>query len=246
MGAAVAPATVAPARDTALRAVLRALRRALPLTFSARLFGSLVLWLLGSALLWVVIGVVVYEPATDALARVMGTGIGERIAAALVVLAAIAMAALLTALVAIAVFTMPAIVRLAAARYFPALERRRGGTWHGSLRNLAVALGLFVPAWLAAFALLAVPPLYVLVSWCLTGWLNQRLFRYDALSEHADRAELAALPRAIRGRLLLLGVLLAPLALVPVVDLLLPLFAALAFACLCLDALARQRGLASS
>ena len=228
-----------------MRAVLRALRRAVPLLFSARLLGSLALWLLGSILLWIVIGVLVYAPATDALVGVLGGGIGERIAGALIVMVAIAMAALLTALVAIAVFTMPAVVRLVAARYFPSLERRHGGSWHGSTRNLVVTLGLFIPAWLASFALLALPPLYVAVSWSLTGWLNQRLFRYDALAEHADRAELAALPRALRSQLMLLGIVLAPLALVPIVDLFLPLFAALAFACLCLDALARRRALAS-
>jgi hypothetical protein len=224
-----------------VRALARALRRALPLLFSPRLLGALALWLLGSIVLWIVIGLFIYEPATNALAGVMGTGIGERIAAALFVMVSIALAALLTAVVAIAVFTMPTIVKLAAARWFPALERRRGGTWHGSLVNVAVALGLFIPAWLASFLLLAVPPLYVAASWCLSGWLNQRLFRYDALAEHADRGELEALPRAIRGRLFLLGALLAPLALVPIVDLLLPLLAALAFACLCLDALAQQR-----
>jgi len=173
----------------------------------------------------------------------MGTGIGERIAAALVVIAALAVAAVLSALVAIAVFTMPTIVRLVSARHFPALERRRGGTWHGSVRNALVAVAVFVPLWLASFLLLAVPPLYLAVSWCITGWLNQRLFGYDALAEHADRAELAALLRARRGRLLLLGVLLAPLTLVPIVNLVLPLFAGVAFACLCLDELARYRAL---
>ena len=246
MGAAVAAPAIGAAREPALRAVLRALRRALPLLASGRLLGSLLLWLLGSIVVWIVIGVLAYGPATDALVRVIGTGIGDRILAALIVMAAIAMAALLTAVIAIAVFTMPAVVRLVATRYFPTLERRNGGTWHGSMRNLVIALGLFVPAWLASFVLVALPPLFVVVSWVLTGWLNQRLFRYDALAEHADRAELAALPRALRTRLMLLGVLLAPLALVPIVDLLLPLFAALAFACLCLDALARVRGAPSA
>jgi len=228
--------------DTAPRAVLRALRRALPLLFSARLLGSLLLWLLGSILAWIVIGVLIYAPATDALVGVLGGNTGERIAAALIVMIAIGVAALITALVAVSIFTMPAVVRISAARYFPSLERRNGGSWHGSLRNLLVALGLFVPLWLASFALLALPPVYVAVSWVLTGWLNQRLFRYDALAEHADRGELAALPRAMRARLLLLGVVLAPLALVPIANLFLPLLAALAFACLCLDGFARARG----
>jgi CysZ protein len=240
VGAAVAGGA-ARARDSAARAILRAMRRALPLLLSPRLLCALAAWLLGACLAWLVIGLVVYEPATDALARRLGGSIGDRIAAALIVMAALALAALLTALCAIAQFTMPTILRLVAQRHFPTLERRRGGTWVGSLRNLVVALGVFLPLWLASFMLLAVPPLYLLASWGLTGWLNERLFRYDALAEHADRTELAALPRAMHRRLWLLGCVLAPLALVPIVDLLLPLFAALAFACLCLDALAHWR-----
>jgi hypothetical protein len=226
--------------------VLRALRFALPLLFSARLLGALALWLVGSILLWLVIGALVLDPAAHALAPMLGTGIGAQISAALIVIAALVLAALVTVLVAIAVFTMPTVVKLVATRRFPALDRRHGGTWHGSLVNVGVALGVFVPLWLLSFLLLPLPPLYFAASWCLTGWLNQRVFRYDALAEHADRAELAALPRALRGRLLLLGVLLAPLALVPIVNLLLPMLAAVAFTCLCLDGLARFRAAGAS
>jgi len=234
-----------PRADPAPRAVARALRRALPLLFSGRLLGALLLWLSGSILVWIAIGAIAYTPASDALAGALGGTLGDRIMASLVVMAVIGVGTIVTALVAISIFSMPIVVRLAAARHFPALERRAGGTWHGSLRNLLVALGVFIPLWLASSALLAVPPAYVAVSWLLTGWLNQRLFRYDALAEHADRAELAALPRVLRTRLMLLGVILAPLALVPIVNLLLPLLAALAFACLCLDGLARARKAAS-
>lgn len=240
MGAAVAGG-VAAAGDTAWRAVARALGRALPLLLSPRLLGALALWLIGSCLAWLVIGLIAYAPATDALAKILGSSIGDRIAAALLVMAALALGALLTALCAIALFTMPTILRLAASRYHPALERRRGGSFVGSVRNVMVAVAVFLPLWIASFALLAIPPLYALASWALTGWFNQRLFRYDALAEHADRTELAALPRAMHRRLWLLGFVLAPVALVPIVDLFLPLFAGIAFACLCLDALAQWR-----
>jgi hypothetical protein len=150
-------------------------------------------------------------------------------------------AALLTALVAIAAFTMPVIVRIVAQRHFPDLEARHGGTWHGGLRNALRAVIVFVPAWLACLALLALPPLYLAATWCLGAWFNQRLFRYDALAEHADARELAELPRRIRVPLFALGLIIAPLALVPFVNLLVPLFAGIAFAGLCLDALGRQR-----
>ena len=241
MGAAVA-AAAGGASDSAWRAIVRAMRRALPLLFSPRLLGALAGWLLGACVAWLLIGLVVYTTATDALAQMLGNSIGDRIVAALIVIAALALAALLTALCAIAVFTMPTILRLVAQRHFPALERRRGGTIAGSVGNLLLAVGVFVPLWLASFMLLAIPPLYVLASCALSGWLNQRLFRYDALAEHAARAELAALPRAMHKRLWLLGFVHEKQAHVKVVGLILTMYAGNAFERLRLAALAQWRG----
>jgi hypothetical protein len=228
-------------RDPALRALPRAIGRALPLLFSGRLLGRLVLWTAAAFAFWIAVGVFAFHPAADALADAIGSGTAARVVATIVVALTFVVAAIVTALVAVATLAMPSIVRLVADRHFPELERRRGGTWHGSLRNVVVTLAIFVPLWLVSLVLLALPPVYVAASWLLTGWLNQRLFRYDALAEHADRDELARVPREIRGRLVALGVLFAPLALVPVVNLAMPLFAAIAFACLCLDTLARRR-----
>jgi hypothetical protein len=222
--------------------VLNALRRALPLVLSPRLIGALLRWLFGSMALWLLIGLLAFEPASAGLARLFGAGTHDVPAVNALLIVVLVIAAILSVVVAIAVFTMPLIVRIVSERYFPALERRHGGTWHGGLRNAVFATLLFVPAWLACFALVALPPLYLAATWCLGAWFNQRLFRYDALAEHADREELAQLPVRIRGRLFTLGLVLAPLTVVPFVNLLVPLLAGIAFACLCLDALARARG----
>ena len=82
--------------------------------------------------------------------------------------------------------------------------------------------------------------------WLLNAWLNQRLFRYDALALHAGRDELPAVIRGARGRLLLLGLLLAPLSLVPFVNLIAPIYAGIAFAYLCLSELAAYRARATA
>jgi hypothetical protein len=230
------------ARLGAPQAIVRALLRALPLLASGRLLGRLVLWTLGSFVLWGLIGYLAFAPATAALQQLTGgEGSIGHVFAAVVVLLMLAVAAIVTVFTAVAMLAMPVIVELVGARYFPALARRHGGRWHGSLRNAVAALGVFVPLWLLCLVLLGVPPLYLLASWCLSGWVNQRLFRYDALAEHADADELAALPRAIRGRLFGLGLVLAPLTLVPFVNLVMPLYAGIAFTCLCLDALAQRR-----
>jgi uncharacterized protein involved in cysteine biosynthesis len=75
----------------------------------------------------------------------------------------------------------------------------------------------------------------------LNAWLIQRLFRYDALALHAGRDEMVAVIRGLRGRLLVLGLVLAPLSLIPLVNLFAPIFAGISFTYLCLDELAAFR-----
>jgi uncharacterized protein involved in cysteine biosynthesis len=151
------------------------------------------------------------------------------------------LAAVLTALVAVAVLAMPVIVEAVADRDFESLAKGRGGTFVGSLANAVVALAVFLPLWLLALFLLAVPPIYVAASLLLNAWLNQRLFRYDALALHAGRDEMPAVIRGARGRIFALGFVLAPLSLIPVVNLFAPIYAGIAFTYLCLGELATTR-----
>ena len=60
----------------------------------------------------------------------------------------------------------------------------------------AFALAVFVPLWLVSLVLLFVPPLYVAASLVLNAWLTQRMFRYDALAEHASARRDRRRPRA--------------------------------------------------
>ena len=174
-----------------------------------------------------------------------GAALWQRIAADVVAVLMFAALAIATALAAIAVLTMPVIVKTVAARHFPGLAARRGGTFAGSTRNAVLALLVFVPLWLLTLPLLALPPLYVAASLLLNAWLSQRMFRYDALAEHASGDEIAAVVRERKTRLLLLGLALSPLSLVPIVNMLvLPIYAGIAFTELCLAELAHRRGAA--
>jgi uncharacterized protein involved in cysteine biosynthesis len=103
------------------------------------------------------------------------------------------------------------------------------------------ALAIWLLLWLVVLPLLLLPLVGVPASLAVNAWLNARLFRYDALSEHASADERAAVFRAGRGRLLALGFALAPLSFVPIVSLVAPVYAGLAFTCLCLDELAALR-----
>lgn len=223
--------------------VVAALRRAVPVFFSARLFALVLLPLVVAMLAWLAVAWWAWEPLVRWLAhslfawsdRFGGTAAG--ILAALLLM----FAAVLTALTAIAVLAMPVIVEGVAARDFAALERRRGGTFAGSLGNAVGTIAVFVPLWLLALPLLAFPPIYVATGIVLNAWVNQRLFRYDALALHADPAELRAVVHSARGRLFRLGLAVAPLSFVPLLNLLAPFYAGIAFTYLCLDELAALR-----
>ena len=233
-----------------MRAIAGALSRALPVLFTMRIVALATLPLLVAAIVWIAIAVVAWDPLTGTLARWFGSGDGAswtRIAAGAVAVLMFAALALATALTAIAVLTMPVIVKLVAARDFPGLVARRGGTLAGSTRNVAVALLVFVPLWLLSLPLLVLPPVYAVASLLLNAWLSQRRFRYDALAEHATRAEIDTIVRQNRLGLMGLGLALSPLSLVPIVNVLvLPIYAGIAFAELCLAELARLRASATA
>jgi uncharacterized protein involved in cysteine biosynthesis len=111
--------------------------------------------------------------------------------------------------------------------------------------NAVVAVTLFavlwivtLPLWFTGIGALVLPPL-------ISAGFNQRMFRYDALAEHASPEEYAAVVRAGGGRLFLLGLALALMYAIPFVNLAVPVLSGLAFTHLCLAELARLRQLRS-
>ena len=146
-----------------------------------------------------------------------------------------------TASLLAAVLAMPLIVGFVAAREFPRLERRRGGSFAGSFFNGLFAVVVFVALWLATLPLWLTgvlgPPLALLLS----AWLNQRLFRYDALAEHANADELRGVITDARGALFMLGLPVALLYTIPFVNLLAPVIGGLAFTHFLLARLAAER-----
>jgi len=148
---------------------------------------------------------------------------------------------LITAVLIIGVFAMPAMVGLVAERAYPQIERRQGGTFAGSVWNSVAAL-----AWLALLIVLSLPlwffpPLWPALPMVLFGYLNQRVFRYDALAEHASANEMDTLFRRHRRELFLLGVVLALVGMIPVFGLFSPVYGGLAFIHYCLARLAQLR-----
>jgi uncharacterized protein involved in cysteine biosynthesis len=152
------------------------------------------------------------------------------VAATILLILLLLPAVLASASLIAAVFAMPLLVEEVAKRDFPQLERRKGGTFLGSLWNAFAALGAFLGLWLLSLpAWLIAGPLAAVVPWLLSAYLNQRLFRYDALSEHATEEEMQRIFSERFGGLFTLGLITGALYFVPLVNLVAPVYAALAY-----------------
>ena len=158
-----------------------------------------------------------YELVNAMLRWLDGIGLGSLrlvLAPALVLFLAIP-AIVMATLLFVALFMTPSMLAMVAARRFPQLERKRGGSFMGSVaRSLgstllaALALAATVPLWLVPPLILVLPPL-------IWGWLTYRVMSYDALADHASLEEREQIFRENRGALLGIGVFSGYLGAVP-------------------------------
>ncbi len=148
---------------------------------------------------------------------------------------------LVTAVLIIGVFAMPAMVKHVAEQAIRSSIAGRaaaspaacGTAWrHWSGWSCCVLLSL--PLWLF-------PPLWPLLPIVLFGYLNQRVFRYDALAEHASGWEMQTLIRRHRGELFLLGIAIALFGMIPILGFFAAVYGGLAFIHYCLARLAQLR-----
>jgi hypothetical protein len=146
-----------------------------------------------------------------------------------------------TALVLTAVFAMPMMVSHIARKDFPELERKQGGSNAGSVVNAMAAIVVYGAGWVLSLPLWLFSPFALLLPILLMAYLNQRLFRYDALAEHASREEYAQVIERASLRLYLLGALVGLLQFVPLLNLFSPVYVGLAFIHLCLAELQQVR-----
>lgn len=235
-----------------MTAIFDAMARALRDLFSLRVLWVVVWPMLVALLLWLALGVTFWgtfsswiEQALDAigiqtwLAEVEPRWIAHGIQALLHFMLFVPLV-MLTALVITALFGMPALVRLVAERDYPQLKRENGGGLIGSLWNAVIAITVFVGLWLATLPLWLIG-IGMIVPFVAAAYLNQRLFRYDAIAEHASADEMATLFRQERGGWWGLGLLTGLVQFVPLLNLLGPVLAALAFIHFGLARLERQR-----
>ena len=204
-------------------------------------------------ILWIFVGWLAWETWNEALQTYTTAWIPESwtarwdlawlgfvlaLMAAVIVLAPLV---IVTSLLLAALFAMPVLLKHVAGRSFPDLERKRGGTLGGSVWNAVAAMGTFLLLWVLTLPLWLLGPLALMVPLLLSANLNQRLFRYDALSEHASAEEMRHVFEQARGRLFLLGLITGLMYFIPPINLVAPVFSALAFIHLCLSELQSLR-----
>ena len=135
---------------------------------------------------------------------------------------------IITTLIITTIFVTPALIKLVADRNYPELKRANGGSVSGSIINAVLASGIFILIWIITLPLWTVG-VGVIVPFVAAAFMNQQLFRYDALSEHATKQEIKIICASNRYSLWVLGLLTGFMQFVPLLNLLAPIFTALAF-----------------
>ncbi len=140
-----------------------------------------------------------------------------------------------------ALVVMPQLIEHVAAEDYPDLARDGRDSLLAAALNSCSAVVLFVAGWLLTLPVWLIPGLALLLPILWMAWLTRRTFAYDALTLHASDEEWRRLRREHAFPMLILGVIIALLAHVPLLGLLMPTFAALCYTYYGLAALRRLR-----
>jgi len=220
--------------------IFNALSRAFRDLFQFKVLWVVIWPMLAAALLWLALGVIFWGTFSEWIAsgftaigmQAWLDGVEPRWIAhgiqSIVHLLLFAPLVFMTALVITAVFAMPTLIRLVADRDYSRLERKNGGSLMGNLLNALIAIGVFMAIWAVSLPLWLLG-IGALVPFVAAAYLNQRLFRYDALAEHASHEEMKVLFSMHQSSWWGLGLLTGLLQFVPFLNLLAPVLAALAF-----------------
>lgn len=136
--------------------------------------------------------------------QAMGLGGITAFLAPLMVIVAVMPVVVVLSLLSVALLMTPALTSLVAARRFPMLERKEGGSMLLGLGWSLLSAGLALLALLVSIPLWLIPPLILVLPPLIWGWLTYRVMAFDALASHASGEERRELFR--RHRLTLLGI----------------------------------------
>ena len=118
-------------------------------------------------------------------------------------------------LLVVAALMTPSMLSLVGERRFALMERKRGGSFLGSLFGALWATLVALIALLVSIPLWFVPPLVLILPPLIWGWLTYRVMTYDVLADHASREERRELVLRHRASLLGMGILTGYLGAAP-------------------------------
>ena len=156
----------------------------------------------------------IYVTLTDWLVGIGLSGLKSAVAP-LVVVFLVTPVIVVGSLLAVAVLMSPSLLSLVAERRFPALEKKRGGSFFASAFLSLVTTVIALLALLVSIPFWLIPPLVLILPPLIWDWLTYRVMSYDMLAEHASRDERKTLLRRHRGSLLGIGVLTGYLGAAP-------------------------------
>lgn len=122
---------------------------------------------------------------------------------------------ILTALIFVGTMAMPVIAKYVGERQYGDLEKRRGGTFLGSLWTSSSTFCIFLLLWLVTLPLSIIPPLTFVIQPALWGWLMYKVMAYDALADYADPQERQTILREHRWPLLAIGAITGAMGAAP-------------------------------
>jgi len=220
--------------------IFTALTRAFRDLFQFKVLWIVVWPMLLAGLLWLIIGVAFWEIfSTWITSGLTAIGIqtwmeaveprwvaaGIQIIVHLILFTPLVM---ITALLITAFFAMPALIRMVADQNYPVLKRENGGSITGNVLNATLAIGVFIAIWVFTLPLWLIG-IGALAPFIAATYLNQRMFRYDALAEHATYAEMQTLFSKHQSSWWGLGLLTGLLHFIPLLNLFAPVLTGLAF-----------------
>ncbi len=220
--------------------IFLSLTRALRDLFQFKIIWIMIWPVLVATLFWLMIGIIFWDNFSVWILQGFTTmGIADWLAKTdsgwiassvqwLIHLLAFVPLVMVTSLTITAIFVMPALINLVAKKRYPNLKREYGATVIGSVINALYAIVLYAVIWAIALPLWAFG-LGLLIPFLAAAFVNQQLFRYDALSEHPNKRELKQLLSTGRLPLWNLGLLTGLVQYVPLLNIIAPTFAALAF-----------------
>ncbi len=135
----------------------------------------------------------------------------------------------LTFILIISVFLFPMLLPRIQRLDYPSLEKKRGGSTVGSMKNTITASVVFVAGFFVSLPLWLFTPLAPFVTLFLTAYLNKQVFSYDVLQDYASEEEAKAMKEKYSREIWSAGFVTALLIWVPLANIIAPALTALVF-----------------